>query len=94
VRKSLTILQRPSSEEINASHEPSSSLHLGMAEIGAIATIVGIAGAGAKLSIVLFEFASQVGSAGLEIRQIGTEISPFLFGIETATIYALESQNI
>jgi hypothetical protein len=48
-----------------------------MAEIGAIASIIGVAGAGAKLSIVLFDFASTVGSAGLEIRQIGTEISLF-----------------
>lgn len=49
-----------------------------MAEaVGAIASIVGIAGAGAKLSIVLFEFASSVGSAGVEARQIGTEISLF-----------------
>jgi hypothetical protein len=49
-----------------------------MAEtIGAIASIIGIAGAGAKLSIILFDFASTVGSAGLEVRQIGTEIALF-----------------
>ena len=48
-----------------------------MAEIGAIASIIGVAGAGAKLSIVLFEFASTVGSAGLEVRQIGIDISLF-----------------
>lgn len=48
-----------------------------MEAIGAIASIIGIAGAGAKLSIVLFEFASAVGSAGQEIRQIGIEISLF-----------------
>jgi hypothetical protein len=48
-----------------------------MEAIGAIASIIGVAGAGAKLSIVLFEFASTVGSAGHEVRQIGIEISLF-----------------
>jgi len=48
-----------------------------MEAIGAIASIVGVAGAGAKLSIVLFEFASTVSSAGQEVRQIGIEISLF-----------------
>jgi hypothetical protein len=48
-----------------------------MEAIGAIASIIGVAGAGAKLSIVLFEFASTVGSAGQEIKQIGIEISLF-----------------
>jgi hypothetical protein len=48
-----------------------------MEAIGAIASIVGVAGAGAKLSIVLFEFASTVGSAGQEVKQIGIEISLF-----------------
>ena len=48
-----------------------------MAELGAIASIIGVAGAGAKLSIVLFEFASTVGAAGLEVKRIGIEISLF-----------------
>jgi len=48
-----------------------------MAEIGAIASIIGVAGAGAKLSIMLFEFASSVGSAGAEVKRIGIEISLF-----------------
>lgn len=48
-----------------------------MEAIGAIASIIGVAGAGAKLSIVLFEFASTVGSAGQEVKQIGIEISLF-----------------
>jgi hypothetical protein len=43
----------------------------------AISAIIGVAGAGAKLSILLFEFASTVGSAEQEIRQIGIEISLF-----------------
>jgi hypothetical protein len=47
------------------------------AEIGAIASIIGVAGAGAKLSIMLFEFASSVGSAGTEVKRIGIEISLF-----------------
>ena len=48
-----------------------------MAELGAIASIVGIAGAGAKLSISLYQFAETVGSARNEVRTIGTEISLF-----------------
>ena len=48
-----------------------------MAELGAIASIIGIVGIGAKLSISLFELAATVGSAGTEIRAIGTEISLF-----------------
>jgi hypothetical protein len=48
-----------------------------MAEIGAIASIIGVAGAGAKLSIMLFEFASSVGSAGAEVKRIGIEIKLF-----------------
>src|SRR5450432_2476925 len=48
-----------------------------MAEIGAIATVIGIAAAGAKLSIALFDFASTLGSASTEITAIGTEISQF-----------------
>jgi hypothetical protein len=39
-----------------------------MEAIGAIASIIGVVGAGAKLSILLFEFASTVGSAGQEVR--------------------------
>jgi predicted glycosyl hydrolase (DUF1957 family) len=48
-----------------------------MEAIGAIVSIIGVVGAGAKLSILLFEFASTVGSAGQEVRQIGIEISLF-----------------
>lgn len=49
-----------------------------MAEVlGAIASIVGIVAAGAKLSIALFDFAGSIGSAGSEVRAIGTEITLF-----------------
>ncbi|KAL9121585.1 MAG: hypothetical protein Q9187_001855 [Circinaria calcarea] len=48
-----------------------------MAELGAIASIIGIIGAGAKLSIVLFDFGNSIGSAGSQVRSIGTEISLF-----------------
>jgi hypothetical protein len=48
-----------------------------MAELGAIASIVGIAAAGAQLSMALFEFGSTVGSARSEVNQIATEISQF-----------------
>jgi len=48
-----------------------------MAELGAIASIIGIIGAGAKVSISLYDFASSVGQAGTEVRIIATEISLF-----------------
>ena len=48
-----------------------------MEAVGAVASIIGIVGAGAKLSITLFDFASTIGSAGAEVRAIGTEISLF-----------------
>ena len=48
-----------------------------MAEVGAIASIIGIVRAGAKLSLLLLDFASSIGSAGAEVRSIGTEISLF-----------------
>lgn len=48
-----------------------------MAEVGALASVIGIAGAGAKLAIAIFEFASSIGSAGSEIMSVGTEISQF-----------------
>jgi hypothetical protein len=48
-----------------------------MAEIGAIASVIGIANIGAKLSIALFDFASIIGSAATEITAVGIEISQF-----------------
>jgi hypothetical protein len=48
-----------------------------MAEIGATASVIGIAGTGAKLSIALFEFASTIGYAATEITAIGIEVSQF-----------------
>ena len=48
-----------------------------MEAVGAVASIIGIVGSGAKLSIAVFDFASTIGSAGAEVRAIGTEISLF-----------------
>jgi hypothetical protein len=48
-----------------------------MEVIGIAASIIGIVGAGAKLSVALFDFAGTVGSAGSEVRTIATEISLF-----------------
>lgn len=48
-----------------------------MAELGAVASLIGIIGAGAKLSLLLFDFGSSIGSAGSQVRSIGTEISLF-----------------
>lgn len=48
-----------------------------MAEFVLAASITGLAGVGAKLSLVLFDFASTVGSAGTEIQIIGKEIALF-----------------
>ena len=46
-----------------------------MAEIGIVASVIGIVGAGTKLSIVLFDFAASVGAAGRELQGVATEIS-------------------
>ena len=46
-----------------------------MAEIGIIASVVGIVGAGTKLSIVIFDFAASIGAAGRELQDVATEIS-------------------
>ena len=48
-----------------------------MAELGTIASVIGIPGVGAIFSIALFEFASTIGSAATEITAIGTEILQF-----------------
>jgi hypothetical protein len=44
-----------------------------MAEIGLIASIIGVAGAGAKISITLFQIASAIGSAGNEVRFVAAD---------------------
>ena len=47
-----------------------------MAEvIGLIASIVGVAGAGATLSIAIFDIASTIGASGKELQDLSTEIS-------------------
>jgi Ras association (RalGDS/AF-6) domain len=48
-----------------------------MAEIGLIASIVGVAATGAKLSLLLYQFADAVGSAARDVRVVATEISLF-----------------
>ena len=48
-----------------------------MAEIGVIASIIGLISTGAKLSLAIFDFASSIGHAGKELRDVGTEISLF-----------------
>ena len=46
-----------------------------MAEIGIVASVIGIVGAGTKLSIVIFDFAASVGAAGRQLQNVATEIS-------------------
>lgn len=48
-----------------------------MEALGAVASIIAIVHTGSKLSVTLFDFASSLGSAGAEVRAIGTEISLF-----------------
>jgi hypothetical protein len=48
-----------------------------MAELGAVASVVALAGAGAKLSIALFDFVSDVSGAAEEITGLAIEISQF-----------------
>jgi hypothetical protein len=46
-----------------------------MAEIGIIASVIGVVGAGTRLSIVIFDFAASIGNAGRELQNVATEIS-------------------
>jgi hypothetical protein len=48
-----------------------------MAEIGLTASVVGVAGAGAKLSMILYGFASTVALARKEIDSVSRDISLF-----------------
>ena len=48
-----------------------------MAEVGAIASIVSLIVTGAQLSNVLFDIGGSLGSAGWEVRTVGTEIALF-----------------
>jgi hypothetical protein len=50
-----------------------------MAELGLIASIVGVASAGARLSIAIFDIASAIGAAGKELQDLSTEISLLCF---------------
>ena len=46
-----------------------------MAELGVLASLVGVVGAGLQLSVALFDFASTLGSAGREIEDMGYDIT-------------------
>ena len=48
-----------------------------MEAIGALASLIGVVGAGTKLSIALFDFASTIGSASAEVQAVAIEISQF-----------------
>ena len=48
-----------------------------MAELSALANILSVIGAGIKLSTVLYEFASSIGSAGRDIRRLAGDVSLF-----------------
>lgn len=48
-----------------------------MAGIDVISSIVGIVGVGVKLSITLYEVADDIGSAGKDVRIIGSEMASF-----------------
>jgi hypothetical protein len=46
-----------------------------MAELGVLANLVAVVGAGLQLSVGLYDFASTLGSAGREIEDIGYDIT-------------------
>lgn len=48
-----------------------------MAELAVIASVVGLLGAGTKLSVAIFDFAATLGSAASELQTIGTEVTLF-----------------
>ncbi|KAH6666899.1 hypothetical protein B0J14DRAFT_704958 [Halenospora varia] len=59
-------------EHENAQQSPSK-----MAEIPALASIVGVASAGAKLSLLLYDFAASVASAKGDILAVGRDVALF-----------------
>ena len=46
-----------------------------MAELSIVASVIGIVGAGTKLSIAIFDFAASVGRAGRDLQHVAIEIS-------------------
>jgi len=46
-----------------------------MAELGVLASLVGVVGAVIQLSVALYDFASTLGSAGREIEDMGCDIT-------------------
>ncbi|KAF2725905.1 hypothetical protein K431DRAFT_342743 [Polychaeton citri CBS 116435] len=48
-----------------------------MAEIGLVASIIAVAGLGAKIGLTFYKIADELGSAGTEARTIGQEITTF-----------------
>jgi hypothetical protein len=46
-----------------------------MAELGLLANLVAVVGAGLKLSVGLYDFASTLGSAGREVEDMGYDIA-------------------
>lgn len=46
-----------------------------MAEVAALSNLAGVICCGLKLSIALYEFSSSIGSAGREIKTLGTDIT-------------------
>lgn len=55
-------------------------------------SMVGLAGAGAKLALVLFQIADSIGSAGKEARAVATEVSLFSQSL-TAVSRCLEKKS-
>lgn len=63
-----------------------------MAELGVIASIIALAGSGIKVSIVLFDLADRIGSAGDEVRLLATEVTLFCSVLQAVQI-ALEDPS-
>ncbi len=49
---------------------------------GIIASVIGIVGAGTKLSITIFDFAASIGAAGRELEHVATEKSGLCFTLK------------
>lgn len=49
-----------------------------MAEIGLVASVAGVACAGAKLSVILYKFGSTVASARKDVVSVGHDIALFV----------------
>ena len=64
-----------------------------MAEIGLIASIIGVAGAAAKLAIGFYDIADQIGSAAEDAKMIAADLGALSAVLQTVRKYLLACRS-